>query len=205
MTQQLPIPPALGTLYARSLPDSAKRQHHHLAHELLCDTLPDYARSRGIAVTELPPRLLFAEHGKPSLAVHPEICFNLSHCDGLAICLYSAYECGADCESIRSYKPRTAQRVCSPQELAALECAENRDFLFTRLWTLKEAYVKALGIGISYPLREVSFTLTDDGIVCSKPDAAFSQLLLERHIVSVCVLGQPPELRPYNGIYAPVV
>ncbi len=192
MTDRLPIPEGFGTLYAHFMPDAAKRQHHDLAHELLHKTLPQYAQSRSIAVNDA-PRLVFGKNGKPSLAEHPEIRFNLSHCDGLAVCLFSPHECGADCESIRTYKPRTAQRVCSDSELAALEQAEDRDFLFTRLWTLKESYVKAIGIGISYPLREVSFAFADDRIISSKPEASFYQLLLDGHVVSVCVLGDMPE------------
>lgn len=193
MIQRLPLPEDFGTLYAHFMPDAAKRQHHDLAHELLHKALPQYAQSRGISATDELPLLTFGKNGKPSLAEHPEIRFNLSHCDGLAVCLFSPHECGADCESIRTYKPRTAQRVCSDSELAMLEQTEDRDFLFTRLWTLKEAYVKAIGIGISYPLREVSFAFAGDRIISSKPDMSFFQILLDGHVVSVCVPGDMPE------------
>lgn len=74
-----------------------------------------------------------------------------------------------------------------------LAAAEEPDLLFTRLWTLKEAYVKAIGIGISYPLREVSFSFSGDRILSSKPEASFAQLLLPGHILSVCVMKPLPE------------
>ncbi len=195
MTERLPIPEAWGMLFAASLPEAQKRRHHELAHGLLREKLPEYEHSCNTAIAAEPPRLVFGKNGKPALADYPEIRFNLSHCEGLAVCLFSPYECGADCESIRKYKLRTAQRVCSAQELAALEHAVDQDLLFTRLWTLKEAYVKAIGIGISYPMREVSFAFEGDKIVSSKPDASFIQLLLKEHIVSVCVLHEGMEQR----------
>ncbi len=182
------LPPSWGMLFATPLPVKEKRLQHDAAHRLLQESLPIYAAQQGIAIAETPPLLSFGEQGKPSLTEYPGIRFNLSHCDGLAVCLFSEYECGADCESVRKFKQRTAERVCSAEELAALDKAQDKDYLFTRLWTLKEAYVKAIGIGISYPLHEVGFAFTEDGILSTKQDASFLQLLLPAHIVSLCVL-----------------
>ncbi len=193
MITQLPIAEDWGMLYAASLDGIPKKEHHETAHGLLQETLPMYAAYRN-----LPPMdtaMDFGEMGKPYFPAHPDMHFNLSHCEGLAVCLYSAHECGADCENIRKYKQRTAERVCSPEELAMLADTQDKDYLFTRLWTLKEAYVKAIGIGISYPLREVSFAFEDDRIIASKQDASFQQLLLKEHIVSVCVLHPMQEQR----------
>lgn len=188
MSHRLPIPTEWGALYAAVVAESQKQGQHEAAHRLLQECLPQYAREYGISVSEAPPMLTFGEMGKPVFRDYPQICFNLSHCTGLAVCLFSETECGVDCESIRKYKPRTAQRVCTPQENAALEAAEDPDILFTRLWTLKESYVKAIGIGISYPLREVGFVIDGENIVSNRSDASFMQLLLPEHIVSVCVL-----------------
>lgn len=188
MSTRITLPPEWGMLFAAPVPIREKRLQHDAAHRLLQESLPIYAAEQGIAIAEMPPQLSFGEQGKPSLTEYPEIRFNLSHCDGLAVCLFSAYECGADCESIRRCKSRVAKRVCTPQELAALDAAENPDLLFTRLWTLKEAYVKAIGIGISYPLHEVGFAFAGDRIIPTKQDASFLQLLLPDHIVSLCVL-----------------
>lgn len=193
MITQLPIPEDWGMLYAASLVNVPKKEHHEAAHGLLQETLPIYATHRNLP--SMDTAMDFRKMGKPYFPAHTDVHFNLSHCEGLAVCLYSAHECGADCENIRKFKQRTAERVCSPKELAVLNMAQGKDVLFTRLWTLKEAYVKAIGIGISYPLREVSFAFEDDRIIASKQDASFQQLLLKEHIVSVCVLHPMPEQR----------
>ncbi len=188
MSDRLPLPAEWGALYAAAISETLKQEQHEAAHRLLQECLPQYAREYGISVPEAPPVLSFGKMGKPSFREYPELHFNLSHCSGLAVCLFSGVECGVDCESIRKYKPRTAQRVCTPQEIAALQTAENPDLLFTRFWTLKESYVKAIGIGISHPLHEVGFVIAGDSIVSNCSDASFMQFLLEDHIVSVCVL-----------------
>lgn len=193
MITQLPIAEDWGMLYAASLNGVPKKEHHEAAHRLLQETLPVYAAYRNLP--SMDTAMDFGKMGKPYFPAHPDVHFNLSHCEGLAVCLYSAYECGADCENIRKCKQRTAERVCSAEELAVLDKAQDKDYLFTRLWTLKEAYVKAIGIGISYPLREVSFAFEDDRIIASKQDASFQQLLLKEHIVSICVLHPMPEQR----------
>ncbi len=191
MTERLRLPEEFGQLYACS----AERKHlqHEAAHGLLCRSLPLYGAACGLCIPEEVPRLQYGEFGKPRLADYPLVQCNLSHCDGMAVCLFSPHVCGVDAESIRSYRARVAGRVCSAEEQDALAAAENQDLLFTRLWTLKEAYVKAIGIGVSYPMRQVSFTLEENRIVSSKPEASFAQLLLPHHVVSVCVLAQLPE------------
>ena len=53
------------------------------------------------------------------------------------------------------------RRCCSPFELATLEAAlaADRHDLFLRYWTLKEAFLKARGLGLSVPLSSISLTL----------------------------------------------
>ncbi len=187
MIHRLPLPAQWGRLYAAAASEDKKQGQHEAAHRLLQECLMQYAREEGVSIP-LPPVLDFGEMGKPVLRDHPQLHFNLSHCSGLAVCLLSHSECGVDCESIRRGKPRSVERGCNAQDIAALAAAQYADFLFTRLWTLKEAYVKAIGIGISYPLREVGFTFEGDCILSNRSDASFMQFLLPNHIVSVCTL-----------------
>lgn len=105
------------------------------------------------------------EHGRPEL-VAPEAArgfrFNLSHTHGLVACSVTR---GADIGVDVEYAERrvdilgVARQVFSPVEvagLATLSGTEQRERFF-ELWTLKEAYIKAIGKGLSAPLRSITF------------------------------------------------
>lgn len=95
---------------------------------------------------------------------------------------------GVDCESIRPLRPGVLHRSFSPDESRFVLESPVPDESFFRLWTLKESFVKALGIGISYPLHTAVFAL-DGETVTAHPDGwQFRQFRLESgHVVSCCV------------------
>jgi 4'-phosphopantetheinyl transferase len=110
-------------------------------------------------------------HGRPEIA-HPSLDrplrFNLSHSGGIVACvLGEAQQIGVDVERLDRppIDPRVIRRYCSEPEQAAL--AEMPEALrherFLELWTLKEAYVKARGTGLTLPLRKVSFDVGVEG------------------------------------------
>jgi len=87
-------------------------------------------------------------HGKPTLEGSP-VRFNVSHTDGLAlIAVADGVDVGVDVERIRAVTRADglANRYFTAGERAALDGTAG-DFL--RLWTCKEAAVKATGLGIS--------------------------------------------------------
>ncbi|MDR3311089.1 MAG: 4'-phosphopantetheinyl transferase superfamily protein [Oscillospiraceae bacterium] len=90
------------------------------------------------------PEFAVSESGKPYLANIP-VRFSLSHTTGLAVCAVSeTREVGADAERVRPANLKTAARVFSPAEYAAIASAsgERRDVLFTAAWTRYEAAFK---------------------------------------------------------------
>ncbi len=184
---QLPLPADWGMLFVQSLPPCTKREQHGAAHALLEAALPVYNAEHGLSMPDTPLQLSYGDAGKPSLTGCPGVHFNLSHCEGLVACLLTDCACGVDAEPIRQLRPRVADRVCSEAERRAIAESEQPDLLFTRLWTLKEAYVKAIGIGISYPMRTVCFFPGTECIVSNHSESAFAQFLLPGHVVSVCL------------------
>ena len=91
-----------------------------------------------------------------------QIGFSISHTDGLvAVLLSSVSVCGVDIESLgRQVDVRKlAQRYCSIAEIEWLDdrTVSEQPQAFLKLWTLKEAYLKATGQGISVPLKQLSF------------------------------------------------
>ncbi|MBR3631299.1 MAG: 4'-phosphopantetheinyl transferase superfamily protein [Oscillospiraceae bacterium] len=179
--RKLPLPAEYGVLCACEAGET-EREQHAAAYAMLREML----RHR-YGLDEL-PEILRTERGKPYFPAHPEIRFSISHCRGLAVCLLSDRECGVDAEGRRPLREKVAARVFTPEEQAALRRAADPDMLFTRLWTLKEAYVKAIGIGVSYPMQELCFSLAGDTVQSNRTDAAFFHFMPEGFAVSVCLL-----------------
>lgn len=120
----------------------------------------------------LPPRqvpLTTDPYGKPALdpADRRGVCFNVSHSGGLsALAFTRERRVGVDVERVRSDFPfhEVAGRVFSERERAALQAlaAHRQREAFFHGWTRKEAWVKALGTGLSSPLEEFSVSLDPD-------------------------------------------
>jgi 4'-phosphopantetheinyl transferase len=111
--------------------------------------------------------LAVAEHGKPFLPVGPggpAPAFNLSHSGDLALIAVAAGgRLGVDVERIdpdRDVDP-IADRFFSAREAATLAvlAPSLRRRAFYACWTRKEAYLKALGRGLSIPLKSFSVSL----------------------------------------------
>jgi 4'-phosphopantetheinyl transferase len=125
----------------------------------------------------LPPqswRFSVNKYGKPSAVPECGLRFNQSNSVELAVCLVSKFdarpgmenganaaEVGVDVESFARAGEilPLAARVFSAAERAQLDAlpAAARPDRALSLWTLKEAYIKACGIGLSLPLRGISF------------------------------------------------
>ena len=119
--------------------------------------------------------------GKPFLApAQSALEFNLAHTRGLVACaLTKARMVGVDVESIERAVncDEIAERYFSDREILALqECrGAERQTRFIELWTLKEAYLKAIGAGLSNPLGDFGFELRGtSGLQFSAPPGTAS-------------------------------
>lgn len=118
-------------------------------------------RARSFAFTRLvlsgflgrEPELLREPDGKPYLKER-ELAFNLSHSGGLAVLAVGAAELGVDVEWMgRDVEFLTlARRFFARPEWEWLERQPDPREPFFRIWTRKEAYIKALGTGLRHPL-----------------------------------------------------
>jgi 4'-phosphopantetheinyl transferase len=125
--------------------------------------------------------LQYGPHGKPEWAGSgsQRLPFNASHSDGLAICGFTeGHRIGVDVEKVRRdfATSEIAERFFSPAERDALSRVPeaSRHYAFFRCWARKEAYIKALGEGLSHPLRQfdVSIEPNDARILAIRPDSS---------------------------------
>ena len=131
-------------------------------------------------------RFVYGSHGKPALDPAGP-CFNLSHTGALVILgLTLESEIGVDVERIRSIENRDAiaERYFSPSEYGqALS-----DEVFFQCWTRKEAYIKAVGGGLSIPLKSIN---TDGwSMIDLRPR--------DGYVAAVAVEGGPWTLRTHH-------
>jgi len=123
------------------------------------------AKYLGFAPTDL--QFSYTEKGKPFLADslnHLNLNFNISHSKNLAVYgITQANLIGVDIEYLRTNLDvlALAKRFFSAQEyLAISNLSGNTQLnLFFRLWTCKEAYLKAVGLGIAGGLDRVVVSL----------------------------------------------
>lgn len=129
-------------------------------------------RVLGRAVERDPAKVAFTygEHGKPELDGADGLSFNLSHSRGQALLAvaravpgHAAPRLGADIEFQKLGRSFTdiAERFFSEREYASLDCMgpERVPELFYRAWTLKEAYLKAWGTGLTFPSNRFTITM----------------------------------------------
>ncbi|MBS0307897.1 MAG: 4'-phosphopantetheinyl transferase superfamily protein [Proteobacteria bacterium] len=143
------------------------RQHYLAAHALLRLTLSRYAPLHPQAW-----RFERGAKGKPDIAADmglPRLRFNLSHTQGLVACVIALdCRCGIDVEHQRSMRDMhgVAETVFSTAEIAWLRTQpeEKQAETFFTFWTLKEAYIKATGEGLSAPLQNISFDIANPSI-----------------------------------------
>ncbi|MDQ6911445.1 MAG: 4'-phosphopantetheinyl transferase superfamily protein [Verrucomicrobiota bacterium] len=127
------------------------------------------------------------ERGKPFVISPrnlPPFQFSLSHTRGLVALLVSfATHAGIDVEQMERTNDLklVAQRVCSKRELEWLDQLTNEKWQerFFQLWTLKEAYAKARGLGLGLPLQNISFEIDPQGRVTADDEGDW-QFHLER-------------------------
>jgi 4'-phosphopantetheinyl transferase len=102
-----------------------------------------------------------AKHGKPFVVGDDDLSFSVSHSGSVALLAIARdATVGIDVEAVRT-RPnleKLAARVLDPNALAAFGAADESHQLLTflRAWTEKEAYLKAIGLGIATDLRAVS-------------------------------------------------
>lgn len=105
-----------------------------------------------------------SRYGKPRLISPQGVFFNLSHSGEWTVAAVSDSEVGVDIQQVGTANMRLAQRFFTDAEYRQIaEAGGNAADCFYRLWTVKEAYLKALGTGLNRPLNSFAVRLKDGG------------------------------------------
>ena len=146
-----------------------KDRHSFLiSHALVRKVLSTY-----VDVAPADWRFSAGRHGRPEIAGPagvPALRFNLTHTAGLTGCLVTLdADCGIDAELLtrRGNLQAIAEKMFADAELVTLNKLDGHAFLeqFFIFWTLREAYCKALGVGVGFSKKDYAFEAgSDEGV-----------------------------------------
>lgn len=125
-------------------------------------------------------RFRYENRGKPFLEDRDDLYFNVSHTDGLSLLGFArSRNIGVDVERVKpdTEAEKLAERFFSERERQDLRQLQDDELraAFFRVWTRKEAYIKATGDGLSLPLDQFDVSIAArerDALRATRPDAA---------------------------------
>jgi 4'-phosphopantetheinyl transferase len=137
-----------------------------------------YAAGAALDVPADTLELGYRSTGRPYLRGNDALDVSLSHTDGLLMVgLTTNGFIGVDVEDAHRefYEAGLARHWCTPEELGAVAALapERRDPELVRLWTLKEAYSKALGLGMQFRFTDFGFDFGQDRVRVGNADRSW--------------------------------
>lgn len=124
----------------------------------------------------------------------PRICgggfeFNISHSGNWVICAFDKYKIGVDIEK-KNFNERIMERCFNEEEKKYIKKFHNYEKMidnYTKFWTIKESYIKYLGIGLRYGMKKILINY-DEEIVEDGTDSVcyFSKEFEFDYYFSVC-------------------
>ncbi|RSX56028.1 4'-phosphopantetheinyl transferase [Bifidobacterium dolichotidis] len=108
------------------------------------------------------PEIAYNAHNKPYFKHCTEFHFNISYCSQAVACAFSNYAIGIDVHEVSEANVDLSQALSSA-ELRYVESAEHKEDALTRIWVCKEAFVKALGEGVTSSTNK--YNLIDHGVI----------------------------------------
>lgn len=114
-------------------------------------------------------------YNKPYLENNP-IYFNISHDNELTVIAISNKPIGVDIEEF-TYQDLVIEKYYNEEEKELIKKCINKEYMFTKIWVMKEAYVKMIGIGLEYGLRNVNTLMIKDKIDIKE---------YENYLIAVC-------------------
>lgn len=135
----------------------------------------------------------YGEYGKPYFAERTDIHFSISHSGDYAAVVLSDGDVGIDIQQVRPVRDGLIEKLCDENERRFVYESDNREKAFITLWSLKESYIKAIGMGMSFPLDKINFRLENfsgelHGRISNREGMYYVKDMGE-YMLAVCYLG----------------
>ena len=148
----------------------------------------------------------YNKYGKPLFIEPKGIHFNISHSGEWVLCGVSDAPIGIDIEGGMVDMLAIAERFFSKEEAKYIDSHPicDRDDAFFKIWTLKESYIKCIGMGLQIPLNSFHFVFIEEQInifVDGKLDNKYmfrSKKIDEKYYMALCILSETCSLWENN-------
>ncbi len=112
--------------------------------------------------------------------------FNISHSDDYVVGIISKYDIGIDIENICNVSKEKLRRFFCKEEINYCNSAIDT----CKIWTLKESYLKCIGLGLNVPLNSFSVITNDKMLLSINGNEnmyySFSSKKIDNYVISVC-------------------
>lgn len=131
---------------------------------LISEILQRHCLSQKLAVKRDKLEFTTNKWGKPYLKNFPKLFFNISHSGDYVVLIISDSEVGVDIEKEKSFDFDIVENFFSNREIEFFKSIKESERIstFFSIWTLKESYIKALGVGLNKNLNSFSIDITGD-------------------------------------------
>ena len=159
---------------------------HSRQHSLIGDLLALHAYHTVYPTDVFPPTQSVTAHGKPYFPARPDFHYSISHSGDWVACAVGTMPLGVDIQEERPVRPAVF-RALSLAEQAYLSTLDPsaRFSAFFDIWCLKEAYTKAIGLGLQAGFRDFSVSPKPD-ISVSGFSVALPHFIDDRYHLGIC-------------------
>ncbi|MDR1725048.1 MAG: 4'-phosphopantetheinyl transferase superfamily protein [Bacteroidales bacterium] len=140
--------------------------------------ISSWAKQMVLKYVGLPLEIVYKSNGKPFFKNNNTIKLSISHTYDYVAVAISNREIGIDIEHLRQNKQEIAKRFFTNEENNFLSSVntDSYDFYFTKLWTLKEAYSKCIGAGISGTFSQITIDVSTLSVKNDKRDIELTSI-----------------------------
>lgn len=126
-------------------------------------------------------------YGKPVCLNQNADSFNVAHSGDYVVAAFSKSPIGIDIEKHKNINYLNFHSVLNEQEYEEISKSDHPIATFYKCWTAKESFIKALGIGLTYPVKDIQ--ILSNGTVRRSHICTpwkISQYFGETYTVSIC-------------------
>ena len=138
--------------------------------------------------------ILRTNYGKPFLADFPEIHYNIAHSENFIVGVIAEESVGIDIERIRIINKLIVDSIYTKNEKQYISSKKNEvGIRSTKIWTMKEAYLKMLGSGFTLPHKKF------DVLALKNKSIFFTSMIYEDQIFTICYRKRFASSVPVKG------